>query len=320
MMTPQGRAGMRDILRGLAVAIALLASGGAHAADDAVPAVAVTVRPLHSLVAAVMAGIGKPDLVIVGTATARDYKLPAGGAERLGRARLVFWIGPMLERNLAQPLTLMAGATEVVAISAEAGIVLHPARTGGAWTLEDDVAIGSGEVSETDGDLWLEPRNARAIVGLVSARLGAVDPAHAGRYTGNAAKLYARIDALDATLQHRLAAVASWRFLVYRDSYQYFERHFRLAAMGAVLGATGASPGPIRMEAVRHQIKLSRARCVFGEPDTRETLLDAVTDGLGVRTGTLDPEGIALKPGPDLYFDLMNGLADSLVKCLQGRS
>jgi zinc transport system substrate-binding protein len=310
---------MHWMLRWLVLAIPLLASGAGYAAGDA-PTVAVTVRPLHSLVAAVMAGIGKPDLVISGTTPARDYKPAAGEAERLATARLVFWIGPMLERNLVRPLALIAGATEVVAVSEGAGIVLRPPRSSGAWNLDDDAPVGTGAVSETDGGLWLDPRNARVMVALVAARLSVADPTHAGRYTSNAARLYARIDALDASLRQQLAAIASWRFLVYRDNYQYFEQRYGLSAAGAVLGASDEPPGPIRMEAVRHQIKLSRARCVFGEPDSPESLLDAVTDGLGVRTATLDPEGLSLKPGPDLYFDLMNGLAGSLLKCLQGRS
>src|SRR5579872_33816 len=308
---------MRGILRWLALASALLPSVAALADGDA-PSVAVTVRPLHSLVAAVMAGVAKPDLVISGDAPARDYVPTAGAAERLAKARLVFWIGPMLERNLARPLDSIAGATEVVAVSAGAGIVLRPTRTGGVWGLEDDAPVGSGTVSETDGDLWLDPRNARAIVAAVTARLGAADPGHAGRYTSNAATLYRRLDALDASFQQQLGPVESPRFLVYRDDYQYLEQRYRLSAAGAVLGPTGAAPGPIRMEALRRQIKLGHVRCVFGEPDSPESLIDAVTDGLGVRTGILDPEGVSLKPGPDLYFDLMNGLLGSLRKCLVG--
>jgi zinc transport system substrate-binding protein len=309
---------MSRILPWLALVSALLPGMAAQAAGDVALPVTVTVKPLHSLVAAVMVGIGKPDLLISGTAPARDYVPATGSTDRLAKARLVFWIGPMLERNLVRPLASIAGATEVVAVSGGSGIVLRPTRLGGIWNLEDDAPVGSGTVSETDGDLWLDPRNARAIVATVTARLAAADPAHAGHYTANAAKLYARLDALDASFQQQLLPVASWRFLVYRDNYQYFEQRYRISAAGAVLSAAGTPPGPIRMDAVRHQIKLSHARCVFGEPDSPEQLLDAVTDGLGVRTGALDPEGTALKPGPDLYFDLMSGLVASLRKCLLG--
>ena len=302
----------------LALAGALLTGAVARAAGDAPPEIAVTVKPLHSLVAAVMEGIGKPELVIPGTSRPSDYVPAAGDAGRLAKARLVFWVGPMLERSLARPLASIAGATEVVAVSGGPGVILRPTRSGGAWGLDDDSPAGTSDVSAMDGHLWLDPRNARAMVALVAARLGTADPAHAARYTGNAAKLYARLDALDAAFQKNLAPVASWRFLVYRDDYQYLEQRYRLSAAGAILGASGQPPGPLRMEALRHQIRLSHARCVFAEPDSPEALIDAVTDGLGVRTGSLDPEGIALKPGPDLYFDLMTALAGSLRKCLLG--
>jgi zinc transport system substrate-binding protein len=309
---------MRRITPLLALATALLAAAAARAAGDTAPSVAVTVKPVHSLVAGVMAGIGKPDLVISGTALPRDYVPAASDAALLAKARLVFWVGPMLERNFVGPLSAIAGATEVVAVSGGPGVVLRPTRTAGVWGLDDDTPAATSDISAMDGHLWLDPRNARAIVALAAARLGAADPAHASRYTGNAAKLYARLDTLDAALQQKLAPVASWRFLVYRDDYQYLEQRYRLSAAGAVLGLAGQPPGPRRLEAVRHQIQLSRARCVFGEPDSPEALIDTVTDGLGVRTGSLDPEGTALKPGPDLYFDLMDGLAGSLRKCLVG--
>ncbi len=60
----------------------------------------------------------------------------------------------------------------------------------------------------------------------------------------NAAKLYARLDALDNMLRQKLAGVTNWRFLVYRDDYQYLERRYQLSAAGAVLGATGAAARP----------------------------------------------------------------------------
>jgi zinc transport system substrate-binding protein len=291
----------------------MLMSAAARAADDA-PVVAATVKPLQSLVAGVMAGVGKPTLVISGTTRPGEYVPAAGDVERLKGARLVFWIGPMLERGLAKPFSAISSATEVVAVSQGPGIVLRPVRSG-VWAPEDDAGGGA---STTDGHLWLDPRNAHAIVALVAARLGAADPSHGARYTGNAAKLHARLDALDATLREKLAPIASWRFLVFRDDYQYLEQRYRLSAAGPILGSSGAPPGPQRLEALRHQIRLSRVRCVFGEPDAPEPLLDAITDGLDVRSGSLDPDGTALKPSPQLYFELMTGLSSSLRKCLLG--
>jgi zinc transport system substrate-binding protein len=44
-----------------------------------------------------------------------------------------------------------------------------------------------------------------------------------------------------------------------------------------------------------------------------------VTEGTKARSGTLDAEGLMLKPGSDLYFTLMRGLAHNLTNCLNAQ-
>jgi zinc transport system substrate-binding protein len=56
--------------------------------------------------------------------------------------------------------------------------------------------------------------------------------------------------------------------------------------------------------------------CVFAEPQTNSGLIGAVVEGTGARVGTLDPEAIALAPGPDLYFSHLRSLAADLTRCL----
>ena len=55
--------------------------------------------------------------------------------------------------------------------------------------------------------------------------------------------------------------------------------------------------------------------CVFSEPQFQPKVIAAVTEGLKVQTGTLDPEGTLLEPGGALYDQLMRDLATSLVGC-----
>jgi zinc transport system substrate-binding protein len=59
---------------------------------------------------------------------------------------------------------------------------------------------------------------------------------------------------------------------------------------------------------------------VFSEPDFQPKLVAAVTEATAARSGTLDAEGLMLTPGPDLYFDLMRGLAHNLAGCLNAPS
>ena len=38
----------------------------------------------------------------------------------------------------------------------------------------------------------------------------------------------------------------------------------------------------------------------------------------GVRLGVLDPYGVGIEPGPDLYFALMRSNAEAVAHCLSG--
>ena len=54
--------------------------------------VVASVKPVHSLVSAVMEGIGVPDLIVKGAASPHTYALKPSQAEQIEKADLVFWM------------------------------------------------------------------------------------------------------------------------------------------------------------------------------------------------------------------------------------
>src|SRR5690554_6934761 len=111
--------------------LALLAGSSlsAHAMDGVV----ASFKPIHSLVAGVMAGLGEPDLLVTGAASPHDYTMRPSDAAALQKARLVFWTGPGLEAFLVRPLETLAGDATVVELSQAEGIRLLPFRAGGPF-------------------------------------------------------------------------------------------------------------------------------------------------------------------------------------------
>ncbi len=261
-----------------------------------------------------MEGVGEPDLIVAGGASPHSYALKPLDATRLERADMVFWVGPIFESFLVKPLTVLADKAEIVELDRAPGVTLLPAREGGTW--EADEHHHAASALEQDGHLWLDPENAQAIVQVAVARLAALDHANASRYAANGAALERRLDALDGALRQRLAALGGVRFVVFHDAYQYFERHYGLAAIGSITVTPESQPGARRLQAIRDKIRTLGARCVFREPQFEPRLVDVVIAGSAARTGVLDPEGALLQRGPELYFQLMNGLADGLVRCL----
>ncbi len=56
--------------------------------------------------------------------------------------------------------------------------------------------------------------------------------------------------------------------------------------------------------------------CVLAEPQFNEGIVLTVMDGTDASTGTLDPLGSDLEPGPALYPQLLRNLATKLAECL----
>lgn len=306
----------------------VMGAGAAHA--DEAPAVVVSIKPIHSLVAGVMEGVGEPQLTIQGAGSEHSYALRPSQAQALARADVVFWIGEDLEAFLAKPLEALSDGAMVVALSDVEGLRLLATREGGTWQGHDaedhgehahedahehehEEEHGHGEI---DMHVWLDPQNAAVMVGAIAAALGAADPGHAAIYEANAAKVAADLARLDGELAETLAPIRSRPFVVFHDAYQYFEERYGLSALGSITVDPQRAPGAGRLRELRAELEEHEVACVFAEPQFRPALVDTVVEGTRAGTGVLDPLGADLTAGPDQYGRLLRALAGALVDCL----
>ncbi len=285
------------------------------------PDVVVTVKPLHSLVSGVMQGVGEPYLLVRGAANPHAFALRPSDAKALSGAELVVWAGPGVETFLDKPLATLAKGAQVLTLVKEPSVRVLPVRKGGAWEAHDhdhahedrpDADLGS------DGHVWLDPLNAKAITDLITARLSALDPARAATYQANAARQKQALDALDVEMRAALAPLKERPFIVFHDAYHYLEDRYGLNAAGAITVSPDQPPGAARLKALRARINQAGAVCIFAEPQFEPALVRTLAQGTTARTGVLDPEGANISDGPDLYGKLMRFNLRSLVDCLSG--
>ena len=310
---------MPDFALPLAASLSLLFTGTALAA----PHVVASTKPVHSLVSAVMGEVGTPTLIVRGAASPHTYSLRPSDAAALENADIVFWTGHGMELFLAKALDSLALKAEVVELAEAPGIVLLPLREGGAFEahVHDDAGHdhdGHDHDSHGDGDMhfWLDPDNAGLMVTHIADVLAAADPENAEVYRANAEAELQRLDALADELQVKLAPVAGKPFIVFHDAYQYFEARFGLELAGAVTISPDVMPGAARIDQLRDRVGELGATCVFAEPNFEPAIIRTIVEGTEAASGVLDPEGSALTEGPDLYPQLLRGLADGLVDCL----
>jgi zinc transport system substrate-binding protein len=304
-------------MRYAALAAFVLALAVPAAARSEPPKVVASIVPVHSIVAGVMAGIGEPHLLLSAAISEHTASLKPSEARLLTEAELVFWVGETIESFLPKPLRTLAARAHIVKLTAAPGLSLLPVREGPEWAHHDH---GHDAADETDGHVWLDPMNAKAIATVAAATLADRDPANAAAYRQNAEALGARLDRLDADLAARLAPLRGVPFVVFHDAYQYYEVRYALTAVGAVTVSAERKPGARRLREIRDTIKARGARCVFSEPQFDARVVDALVGGDGgLRHGVLDPLGARIAPGPDAYFKVMEKLTRAVSDCLGGQ-
>lgn len=300
------------------------------------PSVVASIKPIHSLVAGVMAGIGEPEIIVDGAASPHTYSLRPSQASYLEKADLVFWVGPQLEAFLEKPLDTLGRNATVVNLGQADGLVMLKIRTGGTF---EDHDHGAEEHADHDHDghaqdkhhnehvdedfnahIWLDPANAKALVHAIEDALAAIDPDNAFVYATNARDLSAQLDNLTTEVTATLAPVRGRSFVVFHDAYPYFENRFGVSAAGSVTVSPEVSPGAARVSEIREKVKELGVACVFSEPQFEPKLIGVITEGTTARSGVLDPLGATIDIGRDLYFNLVRNMASDMRACLSGNS
>jgi zinc transport system substrate-binding protein len=309
------------IVRGmpaLSMAAALLFVLISATAASTAPRVLATIKPIHSLAAAILEGVAQPKLLLTGTASPHSYALKPSNAEALSESDAVIFVSKNLEVFLEKAIATLPANARVIELERMPGLSLLPVR--------DPDWLGHAGKGEADGGhhgdgwdvhFWLDPLNAIAIARGLAGEFAAMDPEHAGQYQANAWKLESRLLSLDAELKVTLAGLSGKPFIVFHGVTQYFETRYGLNGMGAITLSPERAPGAKRLEALRANIVKANAICVFSEPQFPPKLVQTLIVGTKAKQGVLDEVGAAIPPGPDQYFTLMRSNAKNLAGCLR---
>lgn len=301
------------------------------AAMAEVPSVAVDIAPVHSLVAQVMGELGSPTLIVPQGASPHSHAMRPSEARALAGAALVVWVGEDLEPWLETPIRNLGQGARVLTLADVPGTVQHEMREDAVFFAGDDADDHDdhddhaeqdahddheSHVHEgTDPHLWLDPENGRVWLAAIAEAMAGTDPDNAAVYRANAEAGIAALDALEARIAADLAAVQDMRFVVLHDAYRYFEVRFGLNALGAISKGDATDPSAARVAALRDEMRDQGVSCILSQPQFNASLIDAVTEGRDVGLAVLDPLGVELEPGPELYGALLQGLADGLRNC-----
>ncbi|MDU8925803.1 zinc ABC transporter substrate-binding protein [Alisedimentitalea sp. MJ-SS2] len=314
-----------------------------------VPKVAVDILPVHAMAAKVMQGLGEPTLVVRPGASPHGYAMRPSEARAVQEAQAVFFVSGNLTRWFERALAPLqaAGGRSVELLESEGTTRLtfrEETRFAGSSRNQDehghdedhddgheeDQVDQHDDLAEDGGDDethvhygpdphgWLDPENAKIWMAHMAETLAEMDPENADIYRSNAREGQGEIDAAMARAQALLQPVHEAKFVVFHDAYQYFQNRFDLHAVGAISSSDAEKPGPRRVAELREMVAEEEIVCVFAEPQFNHGLIDTVFDGGGARVAQLDPLGVTLEAGPEMYPALIDKLAQNIAVCLGG--
>ncbi len=311
--------------------------------------VVASIKPIHSLVSYLMDGVAKPDLIVDGYASPHGFAMKPSHAKMLQNADIVFWVGEDIENFLEKPLNSIAKKADKIELMDAKGIVKlkfrernifgdhddhddhddhghkkkddhddhdhddHAKKEDGHDDHDDHDGHEGHHHGEFDPHIWLDPINASAILKEMTEHLIENDSKNASKYKNNLNKALKDIDKLTADVKSELnQSVAS---IVFHDAYQYFEERFNVNILGAFTVNTDVMPGAEQLAEIREIIEHDNVACVFSEPQFNPDIIKAVAKDMNIKTGVVDPLGATLKPGKNLYFDLIRNMSASFKGC-----
>ena len=124
-------------LRAMLFSAAIMVGASTAANADTNIKVVTSVKPVHSLVASVMAGVGEPRLIVKGASTPHSYSLKPSQAKAIQEADVVFWIGHEMEAFLEDPIKTIGKRARVVELLDAHGVIKLKLREGGTFEAHD---------------------------------------------------------------------------------------------------------------------------------------------------------------------------------------
>ncbi len=285
------------------------------------PQVVVTLKPIHSLVAAVMDGVATPQLLLPDYASPHTFQLKPSNLKQLKNADLIIWVGPELENFMEKPLSQLKPAWGTLTLRDIPHLQRLPQRIGRNWgDPHEHEHEHHHDADNLDPHFWLSTDNAAVIVNYLATFLSQKDPEHAQQYQQNAKLLQNSLQTLKTQLQVMLKPVQKQPFLVYHDGYQYFEKEFSLNGVGTMVVNPHLPLSAQGLKTIQTIITQNHVRCVFRETEFSDKTIYNSLLNMNIKVAELDPLGAHQKAGPRAYKQIMFSIGSTMRHCLLNES
>jgi len=302
-----------------------------------------TTQQGFAAVSMVMDGVQEPQLLIDALNSPHGFALRPSDANALANADIIFYTSLQLTPWMHRISQSVAAKVPTVELLNVDGTIVLPIREGDTFESHNHQDDHQGDSEHTDEDdqnedghddnsgdhessrladhnkdphAWLDPKNAALWLAAIAERLSEIDPENSSTYQTNSVDAIARMNALTADITRQIITIEDPAFIVFHDSYHYFESRFDVHASASINLGDGSSPRISRLNNLQKLLAKEQVRCIFSEPQYDDRLINSIVGSLPIQVAMLDPLGSSLELGKNLYPELLNKVASNLVDCL----
>lgn len=259
--------------------------------------IATTVRPLQLIAESIVGESGTVTSIVGRQDSPHQFVLTPSDRLAIASADLLIWIGPELEVYLADFLNDESRSGSIITVLENPGLTIHKIN------------------DEIDAHFWLNSDNGIALAKEIKDRLIEIDQAQAAQYQSRFESFVAEIETTNRDLTERFSTSHN-NYLVYHNAYQYFERQFGLQHSVALLADPETQPGIQHILRTRELVENSMPNCLLVEPESSMELATTLTDGMDIRTVSVDHLGYDVLPSDNPYRQLLLQVAESFESCI----
>jgi zinc transport system substrate-binding protein len=260
------------------------------------PRVLVTIKPVHSLVTALLTDIAVPDLLLDGHLSPHGYQLRPSDALKLTQADVIIWVGPTLEDFIQKQLKQVSGKTII-------------------QLTDTHHAAAPLTQLHLDPHRWLDPQLALVDTQHIAESLISQYPHLEPIISHNLKRLVDRLRNLDSELIGAFSDKHDISAMLYHDAWHYFTDHFHLNVHGIINPTAHQQPGARHLNKITETIKSRKTQCLLIEPQFQPRYINTLKKKYQLKILKIDPLAASQPPGTEAYFDMMRANTNAFMQC-----
>lgn len=215
-----------------------------------------------------------------------DLELTTDQVDDVLEADLVLAMGRGFQPGVEETARTRSGETLLVLETDEVTERVAAGETGG------DEAVGAMLVD--DPHVWLDPLYMEAVVGAVSASLGAIDPDHRSDYEAGGRRFARELRELDARFDRTLATCERRTIVSAHEAFGWMTRRYGLDQLALAGISPELEPDPRQLADLADRMRDEGMTTVFAEPSSPEGVAEALAREAGAKVATLDPLEVSI--------------------------